>query len=515
MVIAENPVVTFDGTVADKSRCRRINKEYYIIGDVKTKDSGQVYQIDGTYYRESTGKITWDYQNKEYVLVNDSLVYGIVDFVDNAPVFGYFTPNFFRNCEMYQYERYVNKTTTLCISDKVALSFSNVARDIVKGCYVYDLTGATLKGFENSGIHSKSKIPGFDMGNYGFKNNEGISKLEDGFQDYLASENEFQILPFINNLSKFLKDYTFGFEFETYNGNLPVKELYKNLLLPVKDGSITGHEYVTLPLSGAEGLQVVYNACKALSKWCGVDKHCSTHIHIGNVPHDKEFIIAFYMLCYQLQMELHEMVAPYKKDVHYLANKPQGAKDHCKHIPSLGLFQNNIYTTDNKKAAIDSYFERIFTWMNDGNPSNKSHNYENGIHIKHDRPKWEIESRYHWINLFNLVFSSNKTIENRLHSGTLSATKSINWLFITIALIEFAKINQEEIIRARTKYKLDDIIQVVFGGTKEGNNLVDYLKEYIINRKNNYLKLLMKHDYIGNEFDNNDTEFPPIDKINL
>ena len=43
-------------------------------------------------------------------------------------------------------------------------------------------------------------------------------------------------------------DFTIGLEFETSVGNIPWMDLHENALIPLYDGSITGHEYVTLPL---------------------------------------------------------------------------------------------------------------------------------------------------------------------------------------------------------------------------------------------------------------------------
>ena len=53
-------------------------------------------------------------------------------------------------------------------------------------------------------------------------------------------------------LAKYLK-YTFGLEFETSQGYVPEDVCYRDGLIPLRDGSITGPEYSTVVLKGGEG----------------------------------------------------------------------------------------------------------------------------------------------------------------------------------------------------------------------------------------------------------------------
>ena len=53
--------------------------------------------------------------------------------------------------------------------------------------------------------------------------------------------------------------YSFGFEFETSGGNIPLEELYRTGLMPLRDGSISEHEYTIIPLVGDFGLPVLEN----------------------------------------------------------------------------------------------------------------------------------------------------------------------------------------------------------------------------------------------------------------
>jgi hypothetical protein len=78
--------------------------------------------------------------------------------------------------------------------------------------------------------------------------------------------------------------YSFGFEFETSGGNIPLEELYRTGLMPLRDGSISGHEYTTIPLVGDFGLSVLENQINLLNKYTIIDKECSMHIHLGGYP---------------------------------------------------------------------------------------------------------------------------------------------------------------------------------------------------------------------------------------
>jgi len=505
--VSEPSVVTYTGDTYPKSACRRIDNDYYLIGDKNIKDSGQVFLINDVWYRLSTNKITWDYRKEEYVIISSStLIYGLVDVTkDKEPVMGYFTPDDLKDIMVYDY----GASEFMAMDENMALKLPNAVRCVSDGAIVFSKLKNvnSLSRFEK---HAKRNYPSFDLNNYGFANNPGVSLVKERNAKYIKSK-EFTVNPTIAEIAKFLKGYTFGAEFETACGTLPTKELLKTGLIPVKDGSISGHEYVTLVHQGELGLQLLMDAANALSTWTTPDQYCSLHIHIGNVPRTKEFIIAMYMLSYMLQHELHEIVAPYKKDVGYLASKNHGAKDHCKYLQSLNLFGNRIYDVpkEQKQREIDVVFKNVFAWLNDGQGENVRNNFGTGVHVRQDRPKWEWQSRYYWMNFCNLVFSPHHTVENRLHSGTVNPTKTLNWLLITVAMIDFAINNQEEIIRGKTKYALEDIVNRYYRVSDSGNIIADYLLAYIRDRKNNFFNLSMMGDMYGNEFVNKNTSFEP------
>lgn len=75
-------------------------------------------------------------------------------------------------------------------------------------------------------------------------------------------------------IEEYLKDVTFGIEFETSKIKfVPNDILMKYGLIPLRDGSIRGYEYTTIPLTGTEGIQDLYYICKALKRIVNMINH--------------------------------------------------------------------------------------------------------------------------------------------------------------------------------------------------------------------------------------------------
>ena len=89
----EKMVKTIKGVEVEEKRCRLIDGEYYLIGDTKVENSGDIYLINNRYIRFSTDRIVFDCFEHEYKLKNSSLAYGIVGIDGDKLVYGYFTRN--------------------------------------------------------------------------------------------------------------------------------------------------------------------------------------------------------------------------------------------------------------------------------------------------------------------------------------------------------------------------------------------------------------------------------------
>ena len=108
-------------------------------------------------------------------------------------------------------------------------------------------------------------------------------------------------------LSKYLK-YTFGLEFETSMGYIPEDICFRDGLIPLRDGSISGLEYSTVVLNGNDGLSLLKQELESLKEYTAFNKECSLHIHLGGFPLDPNAIIRAQTLCRLLEKDISQLV---------------------------------------------------------------------------------------------------------------------------------------------------------------------------------------------------------------
>lgn len=239
-----------------------------------------------------------------------------------------------------------------------------------------------------------------------------------------------------NYISKFL-DYTFGIEFETNSGVIPENECYKNGLIPLRDGSITGYEYSTIVLGKTYGLEILKNDINVLNKYTSFDKDCSLHIHFGKLPITKEFIFILYKMCYGIESYLETILPRY-------------------------TFHTDVFKTSHKNYCAKLYkfdtFEDMYSYYLDGNKLPKEIDlyapHPNDIHRNR---KWQIHTRYHWANFINLLFYDRaKTIEFRFLKPTYNYLKIVGWITIFTMIIKKAEdLYNEYLMRKETNSNFD------------------------------------------------------------
>lgn len=521
-------VITYNGEKVPREKTRRIKGTYYKVGNPKVKDSGGCYLLtDATtgkeqYYRINSGLIAWDYEKKEYFVkrASSEVVKGIVKMEGGVAEEGYFTYNPAKNCILSGGDvssSPLSPTDTYVLDEEV-LDKRVYKESTIDGKF-YDRKKMPASFFRpgttNPRIrHSKFPYLYLPTDRYNFKEypNSLLDTLEKNKREYTEPT------PVAAELSELIGDLSFGFEAETFRGHVPERYLFQNGIVPLKDGSIEGHEYTSLPLKGARGVQTVINFFKILNKYTISNEFCSLHYHIGNVlekyKSDKEqqlFIIALYILYYRLQDEIWDIFPSYKKDLQYFIRK-RGAKDHCQNLKSLGLLDNKIYQ-DGKVHDVNltKSFKTLYTFMNDGEAPKVDY-WRKRVHCKHDRPKWHILSRYYNINFYNMFFGNSNTVEFRAHSGTTNPHKAMAWLLICIGIVKYAMNNTKKIIECQEKFNLFDIAdgyRTKFGeyeeATEFSNFVADYLTEYIQYRKDKFVQSFLNHDMYSDEFkkDNN------------
>lgn len=141
-------------------------------------------------------------------------------------------------------------------------------------------------------------------------------------------------------ISGFLK-YSFGLEFETSMGYLPEDLCFRDGLIPLRDGSISGLEYSTVVMNRNTGLSLLKQQLNTLRKYTAFNKECSLHIHFGNFPLEPDYIYRVYSLCKYLEPAIARLVPPKTfNSAEYKANE----KDYCKKLPTFRNF-NEMYVS--------------------------------------------------------------------------------------------------------------------------------------------------------------------------
>lgn len=518
-------IVTFDGSVAQKSECRFIKGDYYKIGNPSIKDSGQCFKLlnnttgESKYYRINSGYVEFDHEQNEYVLKNqENLIQG---YVDKKGTIGFFTPNQFKNVYVQTEASLtghtgVPSTGTPCIDAETAEGFADF-HSLVDGFYYYLNPNYSEEEIKlEKAYHEKYRRRTSTRKILYNKFEESYNAAESNMFKYMIDtfeESPIDTTEKANQIDNLLGGLSFGYECETNSGRVPEKELYLNGVLPLRDGSINGHEYTSIPLRSSKGVQAMINFFNVAKDYCGVDQSCSLHFHIGNVfkglslQERKELMIAIYMLYYQLQGEIWEIVPPYKRSNDYFKTK-RDFKDHCQPLRTLGLMHNRIINREGEidEKELERSFADLFRFLNDGRPACSDYNIKTRTHHKAGAAKWNITSRYYALNLYNAAFSKSDTVEFRAYSGTVNPDKAVSLLLISAAIIRFAKENTREILAHKNKYNLEDIVYCYTDnfGQEEGNKFYEFVAQYLINfireRKSKFLNAFFADDLYANEF---------------
>lgn len=185
--------------------------------------------------------------------------------------------------------------------------------------------------------------------------------------------------------------FTIGMEFETCSGNIPWIKLKENALVPLYDGSISGHEYVTLPLTMKQ-VPVIRRYIQLLKQYTSYNHNCSLHIHFGGFPVEFNKIDFLVKQWSTFQNELLEYLPPWSysveqyKDNHKAYNKKLNIRD----------LRSFIYRTTRNEIVSDADL------------------YLPNQYDEDEERKWNVEGRYFNMNIMHLISGkSHKTVEFR------------------------------------------------------------------------------------------------------
>ena len=471
-------VKTFGGLTEDKSNCRLISGEYYKIGVVNILNSGECYKINGRYYKATTGYIVFDYEAGEYVVKKSTdLIEGIVGISENNELLmGHFSPNEINNATLYIKEH--GSVMKYHVLNYKLLKNNKKYREEISTGDFKQINIQTAKKFLTK------KVP--DQGYKQSLSYDSRNILTDSVMNYNKYYKS-TINRKVSKYSPFLQDLTFGLEFETTEGNIPMRFCKKLGLIPLRDGSVNGLEYVTIPLQGEKGVQTVLDSLYHLEERTSTDYSCSLHVHIGNVPRTMEFIIAMYKVLVFVQDEIYEMFPLYKK-----YNFGYKRKNYTQPFNPLQVYSKMDHKITDKNL-VDN-FDILYRYLSMGQSYKGRFKSLDEVTSHPSDPqgtsKWQIRSRYHWANLIPLLFGNHETVEFRIHTSTYNPDKVINYLFICATLVNFVKHNTKSILAnfdgVVSSYNLPMLLSKEIHYFKEGDKaheLSDALIDYIHSRK--------------------------------
>ena len=448
--IKEKLVKTIDGVSHPLKNCKLILKKYYLIGDINKKDSGHVYFIPaagkkGKWYREETGYLVYDYRRKMYDLKNKLEIIvekGIVDISEEGvPIFGTFSQDI------------ENPSTTLVIYK--GEQYMVLYKELVENSYYFKEYIGDGNFYERNAMPAlkftepiactkayKCSLPYDSKGITG----PATAKHKNLFN--------YPLLPAVKSFGKCTDNLTFGFEFETVKGVVPQHITDTLGLIPLRDGSIDGLEYVTIPLGGEVGIQTLIESLSELKKRTRYDKNCSVHVHIGNIPRTPEFLIALFKVLFIVQDSIFDLFPFYKQK-----NCGIKKKGYTKPLPAE-LF----YALDNKidsKSEIDKNFNYLFEFLSMGQ---SFYDFDNDLNNVKKHPadpqgnqKWNITSRYYWVNLIPIIFGNKQTVEFRIHTPSYDQQKLVNFLFLCTSIVNYTKRNQGQILKDHSFLRYSNI----------------------------------------------------------
>ena len=352
----------------------------------------------------------------------------IVNVVDDTIIFGY---TFRRNCIGYKLIQVIFHNEVYFAIKQNIINY--IFFDGTNGYYRINIKNEISKEHVLALQYTKAsgKFP------YVFKKNYEAIESFDLFRDKQKIISHNRNYPLGKELF-----YTFGLEFETASGYIPEDICFRDGLIPLRDGSISGLEYSTVVMSGTKGIALLRQQLATLRRYTIYDKECALHIHLGGFPLNKDNIFALYKLCTRL--DFYDMVPQWTfRTSKYKAS----GKDYCTLLPEFKTFEE-MYREFS--GGILDYIGSLT--MN--HPMDKSR-----------ERKWNIPYRYYWVNFINILFFKvNKTIEFRFLRPSFNFEKIQLWLYIFNALLKYAENNTDEIIKPDWDYypRISEILREIY-----------------------------------------------------
>jgi len=425
-------ITKYNGKKAIRSKCRYISGQFY-------EKNVDCFKINGRWNRVDNGLIFYDHSKQKWdVFSNCDYVNGFID----EEVKGYFSLT----------DEVVQFRNVFFLNEKVAL----------KNGFVPEL--------KSDGVVPRD-----------YPNKKGI------FQRYTNFAYTYNLLDFDYSevkccptnkkellLDKYLNGFKFGFEFETKDGYVPIRDLLKYDVRPLRDGSLRWedgyepYEFVTYPKQGYSGYYEIRQFCDILQKRAVNSPKCSVHVHISGLKNDKSTICRAYHVFTLLQQKIYAMFPAYKQKPGLINEE---IEPHIKLTNKQYTKKLPVYNSKDKRL----FFCDIFHFLSMGqNLSCDTHVNNN---IFDDTNKWDISSRYTYVNLIPFLFFDSKTIEFRIHEGNFDKNAISNWLIFCIGILKYIESEDDSVLLKK---------ELSFNTVFKNNPYLNQLREYYERRFNFY-----------------------------
>lgn len=480
-------VKDYKGNLVPKISARKITGKYY------TENVSCYLMSDGQWYRVDSPKLAYDHYTKKHVLLSSAAL--LSGAINEKGDLGMFSPT-------ADYVSLIERRGENGGSNKLAMNAQIAEKLGYEECIgdgafykKSNISAEDLAWFHRKDIPKNERSSDYNLETNPEKKLEMIECYE---------KSNFPISIAARRIARYVGDFTFGMETEIINGFMPKRIKAKYGLKALKDGSLRhggaegggeGIEYVTMPMSGAKGIQTIIDVMKEFSKRCSINNWCSLHFHFGNVRRDKVYILSLYKLISMLQGELKSYF-PYSR---FNSIKTDG-KVYCKLLENLSIDYKTVLNAKTEvdfKQAVVKEFGKIYMWLNGGKalaeefapPTVTRELVEvNGKKMFCDSwfknlyttklithaitgQKWDKPSRYYLINFLNLFFNNIGTIEFRCHESTTNPNKAIIWLLVCASILKYAE-NTKDVL-GHDKITLTQVL-----ATYLPQDMLVYIMEY-------------------------------------
>lgn len=440
-------VTTTSGKKVLKSECCTINGEYFI------KDKEAV-KIGTTWFIIGDPRIFYDYASQSWRKTRGvNIAKGVVGYdSQNLPIYGAFEVDHTRNIEVFSLSPTGELKNSILYMDK-ALMPPTISYNRNLGIWE-DTKG--LRTLVKEVEKVLSNTIGNGVYNYTFPQEYSSSKHLKRFLDYPRKpDTEYPLNR--EDIAEF-GDFSFGLEFETSAGKISQDNCFNLGLIPLRDGSISGIEYTTIPMKGPEGFNLLLNQIKALQNSASFDKNCSLHLHLGGYPVEAKSIWALYKLLVIIEPQIARIMPAFAFNSGRFKSK---GKDYCTKLHKMSSFEDYYTYCSGDRMRFDG----CLTYPH---PMDEE-----------DRAKWNIHARYVWANLINMLFKKQgKTVEFRIHAPSFNVQKIINWMFICSGILQFAMKKEDFLLKASmtsTAITLEDVITNVYS-PRVSKQLIGYIE---------------------------------------